>query len=109
MKSPVEKHKPSGFLDYFSLALSTWGVGYIPIASGTFGAAVGVIIYLGAAAVNGAANTALLDQGYSREQYVAFLTAASSILLIAFSLLGIWASGLLDTIARRPGPFGGGR
>ena len=93
MKSPVEKREPSGILDYCSLALSTWGVGYIPIASGTFGSGVGVIIYVGAAAVSGAASAALLDRGYPHEQIVAFQTAASGILLIAFTLLGIWASG----------------
>lgn len=93
MKSPVEKREPYGFLDYLSLALSTWGVGYIPVASGTFGAAVGVIVYLLAATVNGAASRALLHRGYPNEQSVAFLTAANGLLLIAFSLLGIWASG----------------
>lgn len=93
MKSPVEKREPTGILDYVSIALSSWGVGYIPIASGTFGSGVGVIIYLCASAVNGAAGAALLRRGYSHEQYVAFLTAANGLLLTAFSLIGIWASG----------------
>jgi len=31
--------------DYLALALATWGVGYIPFAPGTFGSAVGVVIY----------------------------------------------------------------
>ena len=47
MKHAVEKRKPSGIVDYLALALTTWGVGYGPIAPGTWGSAVGVAIYLG--------------------------------------------------------------
>jgi phosphatidylglycerophosphatase A len=32
--------------NYLALAISTWGVGYIPIAPGTFGSLVGVGIFL---------------------------------------------------------------
>lgn len=32
--------------DYFALALATWGVGYFPIAPGTMGSLVGVVLYL---------------------------------------------------------------
>jgi len=33
-------------LDYGALAFATWGVGYFPLAPGTFGSAVGVVIFL---------------------------------------------------------------
>ena len=46
MKTPVEKRKPSGTVDYIALALTTFGVGYGPIAPGTWGSAVGVGIYV---------------------------------------------------------------
>ncbi len=49
MKTTVEKRKPNGIVDYFALAFTTWGVGYGPIAPGTWGSAVGVLIYLGIA------------------------------------------------------------
>ena len=45
MKQGVEKRKPSGVVDYVSLALTTFGVGYIPGAPGTYGSAVAVIIF----------------------------------------------------------------
>ena len=30
MKGPIEKRKANGIVDYFALALTTFGVGYIP-------------------------------------------------------------------------------
>lgn len=40
------KQQNKSFMDYVSLGISTVGVGYIPIAPGTWGSAVGVLIYL---------------------------------------------------------------
>lgn len=42
---PSPKRPHSGF-DYVALAISTWGVGYLPVAPGTFGSLVGVGIFL---------------------------------------------------------------
>lgn len=47
MKNTFEKRKPNGIVDYVALALTTWGVGYLPVMPGTFGSMVGVAIYLG--------------------------------------------------------------
>jgi phosphatidylglycerophosphatase A len=33
-------------LDYAALAISTWGVGYLPLAPGTFGSVVGIGVFL---------------------------------------------------------------
>ena len=33
-------------LDYVALAISTWGVGYLPVAPGTFGSIVGIAVFL---------------------------------------------------------------
>ena len=33
-------------MDYAALAFATWGVGYIPLAPGTFGSAVGIGVFL---------------------------------------------------------------
>ncbi len=48
-----ESRKPAGqevknktFSDYFALSVTTFGVGFIPLAPGTWGSAVGVLIYL---------------------------------------------------------------
>ncbi len=42
---PAPKPVRSG-LDYVALALSTWGVGYLPLMPGTFGSLVGLGIFL---------------------------------------------------------------
>jgi phosphatidylglycerophosphatase A len=42
---PAPKHTRSG-LDYVALAISTWGVGYLPLMPGTFGSLVGVGLFL---------------------------------------------------------------
>jgi len=93
MKTTVEKRKPSGIVDYIALALTTVGVGYGPIAPGTWGSAVGVGIYVffswfeTNAAMHGAATSVRLEQAQ------AIHWALNGVLLTAYCLLGIWASG----------------
>jgi hypothetical protein len=45
-KEQVEKRKPNGVLDYFSLAVTTCGVGYLPLMPGTYGSMLGAGFYL---------------------------------------------------------------
>jgi phosphatidylglycerophosphatase A len=93
MKQTVEKRKPSGVVDYIALALTTWGVGYGPIAPGTWGSAVGVAIYAAvswfetSAAAHGTLTGVTIDQ-----THVVHWTV-NAIALTAFCLAGIWASG----------------
>lgn len=92
MKTPVEKRKASGIVDYLALALTTFGVGYIPGAPGTYGSAVAVGIYVliswfeTNAALHGVAT------GLRLEQAMAFRWALSAVLLTVFSIVGIIAS-----------------
>ncbi len=83
MKAPVEKQKPSGFADHFALAFTTWGVGYIPGAPGTYGSVIAVGIYA-AIAYCVAHCTAYLS--------ASFVHAAIAFSVAAFCLIGIWAS-----------------
>lgn len=83
MKKEIERRKPQGLKDYFSLAVATFGVGYLPLMPGTYGSAVGVGIYL------------LATEGHSLLVSVV-LSWVHAIILIAFLLfilLGIWAAG----------------
>ncbi len=82
MKQSVEKRKPSGIADHVSLALATWGVGYIPGAPGTYGSAVAVAIYLGI-------DSWVIARGFGG----ASIHAIISVSLLIFCLIGIWASG----------------
>lgn len=91
MKTSVETRKPEGLLDYLALGLTTWGVGYLPIAPGTWGSAVGVAIFLG------------VDRwvvSLRSAPYLSFMASPSEPALFAmvclgltlFSLLSFWAS-----------------
>ena len=79
-------------LDYFSLAVTTFGVGYLPLMPGTYGSAVGVFIYLAVALGETNAGFYLLENGWQNEQFKAWLHAANLIAFLLFSLLGIWAA-----------------
>ncbi|HEV8591925.1 MAG TPA: phosphatidylglycerophosphatase A [Pyrinomonadaceae bacterium] len=94
MKQTIERRKPEGLLDYISLAVTTFGVGYLPLAPGTWGSMVGVVIYLGVGWIDG-----IWDRHWSvihrfdAAQASAISWAVFGILLILFCLVGIWAAG----------------
>ncbi len=95
MKETVEKRNPSGIVDYIALALTTFGVGYIPGAPGTYGSAVAVAIYFGVVSFE------------IRGWYgvgIPFHWALNALLLIIFCLIGIWASGRTAPIFGRKDP-----
>jgi phosphatidylglycerophosphatase A len=99
ISAPVEKEEISKeakrkktFLDYFSLAVSTFGVGYIPLAPGTFGSAVGVLIYLGFCQIETGSAGYLSLRGWQEAQVTAWIHVFNLILLLLFCLLGVWAA-----------------
>jgi phosphatidylglycerophosphatase A len=90
MKTTIEKRKPDGALDYIALAATTFGVGYLPIMPGTYGSAVGVLIYLTIsfiAAVGPESSAALTQPAW------AWLHVAVLVSFLLFCLLGIWSAG----------------
>src|SRR5215213_1974730 len=78
--------------DWFALGVATCGVGYLPLAPGTWGSMVGVGLYL----LFNAACVRFIAYGLSRGLSVAALASlrTSALLLVVFaiSLLGIWAA-----------------
>jgi phosphatidylglycerophosphatase A len=91
--------------DYFALAFATWGVGYGPLAPGTFGSAVGVGLYL------------LLREGiirivssYARnysltyELVESFRVALMLGVIAVVTALGIWAASRTEKILARKDP-----
>lgn len=92
MKKPIDKRKPSGFLDYASLAITTFGVGYIPGAPGTYGSAVAVAFYVLISWMH--ENSAFMHSiaGGSPAYLSAFSWAINGILLAIFAIIGIAAS-----------------
>ena len=91
LKSEVVQNK--GFLDYFALALTTCGVGYLPLAPGTWGSMIGVIIYLLIWQTETYFGTYLLQRNWNAEQITAWVHAVNVVFFLAFCLVGIWASG----------------
>ena len=79
-------HSPG---DYLALAVATCGVGYFPIAPGTFGSMVGVAIYLALARL---LNSSPL-----------FLTT-ELILVTLIALIGIWAATRTEKLSGRKDP-----
>src|SRR2546421_3408809 len=98
MKGPLEKRSAGGFVDYIGLALTTFAVGYIPGAPGTYGSAIGVAIYLGIGSVESGAALHAASTGMNPLFPGAFHYALNAILLAAFCLVGIWASGRTEAI-----------
>jgi len=80
------------FLDYFSLAATTFGVGYLPLAPGTFGSMVGVLIYLGARQIEASSSVYFSARGWQEAQVAAWIHVVNAILFLLFCLLGIWAA-----------------
>ena len=93
MKQTVEKRDLSGIVDYIALALTTFGVGYIPGAPGTYGSAVGVAIYLGIGSFEAHAAASRASGGQTPALAIAFHFALNALLLTVLCLVGIWASG----------------
>lgn len=87
-----EQIKKKTAVDYFSLAVTTFGVGYIPLAPGTCGSAVGVLIYLFICRIEINSIAYFSTQGWFPEQISAWIYAVNSLLLLLFCLLGIWAA-----------------
>ncbi len=99
-----EKPQRKTALDYFSLALATFGVGYIPLAPGTFGSAVGVLIYLAVWTIESNLSIDVSSKGWKPEQIAASVHAINSITLLLFCLLGIWASSRVVKIFQTKDP-----
>jgi len=92
--------------DYAALGVATCGVGFMPVAPGTWGSAVGVLVYLGLGWVFDLA----LRRGGARglpapddAPQVAFTTALL-LVIIGVSLAGTWAATRCEKLLKRKDP-----
>jgi len=74
--------------DYLALAISTFGVGYLPLAPGTWGSLVAVGIFLGFAEV------------FNGNAFVAVVLVS----IVAVTFVGIWAASRTEALANRKDP-----
>ncbi|CAN5277339.1 hypothetical protein BH20ACI1_BH20ACI1_21390 [soil metagenome] len=102
LKSKAVKNK--GLLDYFALVLTTCGVGYLPLAPGTWGSLVGVAVYLLFWFVETKLGIYLLHKSWNAEQITAWIHAFNVIIFLAFCLVGIWASGRATQLFQNKDP-----
>jgi len=92
--------------DYAALALATWGVGLIPIAPGTWGSAVGVVLYLGL----GRLTERVFDYSVARgldlspQQFPAIQTTVLLLVILAVALAGIWAATRAEKLLGKKDP-----
>ncbi len=93
MKQSIPQRKPENFLDYVGLAITTFGVGYLPLAPGTWGSMVGVLIYLGVRALENQFAAGSVIQNTNLFQIWAWLDAFNLLIFIVFCLIGVWAAG----------------
>lgn len=93
MKQVIERRRAENFLDYLSLAVTTFGVGYLPAAPGTFGSIVGIVIYLAVGSTEGALGILLIRSGWRLDEITAWAHAINLVLFLLFCLLGIWSAG----------------
>jgi phosphatidylglycerophosphatase A len=91
-KLAKEKLRKKTALDYLALAITTFGVGYLPLMPGTYGSIVGVLIYLGVGLLEANIGIYLLKMNWRTEQIGAWLHAGNLIVFLLFCLLGIWAA-----------------
>ena len=91
MKSEIERRRPKGILDYLSLGITTFGVGYIPGAPGTYASLLAVAFYAALSALFGSFR--YTPSVTPPEFMVAAIHAVILIAFLLFILLGIWAAG----------------
>jgi len=91
--------------DYVALAIATCGVGYLPLAPGTWGSLVGVGVY---ALVRGAAMQFFFSAGAGRNfnlLHVYYGTIAIELVAVfAISLAGTWAASRTEKLSGKKDP-----
>jgi phosphatidylglycerophosphatase A len=93
MKQKIESRPPNGIVDYLSLAITTFGVGYLPLAPGTWGSIVGVLIYVFIAAGEANVTVSIITSGHQSGNLTAAFFAINTVVFLLFCLIGVWASG----------------
>ena len=101
----IEPRKRRGFTDYLALAVATCGVGYFPIAPGTLGSMVGVLLYLAVWSLLYRVLENLAARGRLSLLYI-FTPQLAIMLLLIFivSVVGIWAASRAEKVIQKKDP-----
>lgn len=92
--------------DYAAVAVATCGVGYIPVAPGTWGAGVGVGLYLALGSVTGwvVVNAASSGVGRAALPFQQTLTTLLLLAVVLVSLAGTWAATRTEKLLKLKDP-----
>ncbi len=96
--------KKKTFVDYFSLAITTFGVGYLPLAPGTWGSMVGVAIYLLFRWIESSVSLTWSPKAWTDTQITAWIHVGNLIVFLPFCLLGIWAANRATKLFKHKDP-----
>jgi phosphatidylglycerophosphatase A len=91
-------------VDYLSLMVATWGVGYLPLAPGTWGSIVGVGIYLMLHKTSATVVAFAAQHAWRFPALEQFHVSLMLLAIIALSLAGIWAATRTEKLLRRKDP-----
>ncbi len=93
-----------GALDYVALTVATCGVGYLPLAPGTWGAGVGLVLYLIFQAASLRFLTLMRDKGVDATTLYLLRTSSLVLIILVITLAGVWAATRTETVLRRKDP-----
>lgn len=99
-----EKVEKKSIKDYLALAITTFGVGYLPLMPGTYGSAVGVGIYLFFRWVEATVTSNFLTTGWTDAQITAWVHVFNLVSFLLFCLLGIWAASRATKLFKHKDP-----
>src|ERR1041384_7762536 len=78
--------------DYFAIVFATCGVGFIPLAPGTFGSAVGVGVFLLEEWAIERASIFAMRHGWDSDLLVSFIIASMLLIVTTISVVGTGAA-----------------
>ncbi|HVF27331.1 MAG TPA: phosphatidylglycerophosphatase A [Pyrinomonadaceae bacterium] len=90
--------------DYVALTIATCGVGYMPLAPGTWGSALGVGIYMLMRTASGSLLNTASVRGWELTLFESLRTTFELLLLIVIIIVGIWAASRAEPLLGRKDP-----
>jgi len=90
--------------DYFAIVFATCGVGFIPLAPGTFGSAVGVGVFLLEEWAIERASIFAMRHGWDSDLLVSFIIASMLLIVTTISVVGTWAATRVEKLSGRKDP-----
>lgn len=90
--------------DRIALLIATCGVGYVPVAPGTWGAALGVFVFVIFNSLSARVISAAAASGWNLAALEALRTSAFIFLLLALVMVGIWAATRVEPMLGRKDP-----